>query len=105
MDFVLGLPPTVRRGDNILVAVDRFSKSHFFHVGKLMMLPTLQTSDRDSKFRAHFWKTLWKEVSTNLDYSTTFHAQKYRQTEMTNRSLGNLLRSLIEDHPKEWEGI
>ena len=53
----------------------------------------------------HFWRTLWKKVGTSEDYSTTFHPQTDWQTEVVNKSLSNILRCLVGDHPKEWEGI
>uniref|UniRef100_A0A2N9IAJ9 Integrase catalytic domain-containing protein n=1 Tax=Fagus sylvatica TaxID=28930 RepID=A0A2N9IAJ9_FAGSY len=95
MDFVMGLPPTLRRSDSIMVVVDRFSKmAHFVACKK-----------EDSKFLAHFWRTLWKKLGTNLNYSTSFHPQTDGQTEVVNRSLGSLLRCLIKENPREWEAI
>ena len=106
-----------------MVVVDRFSKMahfvackklhdassivglYFKDIYKLHGLPSSIVSDRDSKFLAHFWRTLWKKLGTNLNYNTSFHPQTNGQTEVVNQSLGNLLRCLIKENPREWEAI
>ena len=121
MDFVLGLPKTRGGRDSIFVVVDRFSKmAHFIactkvgnashvadlyfeHVVRLHGIPQTIVLDRDTKFLSYFWKTLWAKLGTKLLFSTSYHPQTDGQTEVVNRSLGQLLRTMLLTKQGRWE--
>ena len=54
-------------------------------------------------FLSHFWRYLWRLANTTLNFSSVYHPQTDGQIEVVNRSLGNLLRSLVSDHLKSWD--
>jgi hypothetical protein len=44
-------------------------------------------------------------MGTNLSFSSSYHPQMDGQTEAMNRSLGDLLRSLVTEHHSQWDNI
>jgi hypothetical protein len=77
----------------------------FFKVVRLHGFPRSIVSDRDTKFVGHFWRTLWKMIGTNLSFILSYHPQTDGQTEVENRSLRNLLRSLVTEQGRQWDQI
>ena len=72
----------------------------FSEIVKLHGFPLSIVSDRDTKFVGHFWRTLWKKLGNNISFISANHPQTNGQTEVVNRSLGNILRSLVYEHAK-----
>ncbi|KAL0556809.1 hypothetical protein IC582_005326 [Cucumis melo] len=111
MDFITGLPRTLRGFTVIWVVVDRLTKSAHFVPGKstytaskwaqlymseilrLHGVPVSIVSDRDARFTSKFWKGLQTAMGTRLDFSTAFHPQTDGQTERLNQVLEDMLRA------------
>ena len=90
--------PCKRNTDVVKVAQLFFKEIYWLH-GLLSSI----MSDRDTRFLNHFWRSLRHMVNTSLNMSSAYHPQTDGQTEVTNRALGDLLRSLVGDHLKSWD--
>ncbi|KAL4018245.1 hypothetical protein IC575_021835 [Cucumis melo] len=121
MDFITGLPRTLRGFTVIWVVVDRLTKSAHFVPGKstytaskwaqlymseivrLHGVPVSIVSDRDARFTFKFWKGLQTALGTRLDFSTAFHPQTDGQTERLNQVLEDMLRACALEFPGSWD--
>eukprot|EP00253_Pinus_taeda_P021430 PITA_21430 len=121
MDFITGLPKTKRNNDSIMVVVDKLSKAahfipiqstykavqiaHIFmqHIFKLHGLPKTIIFDRDVKFTSAFWRTLFANLGTQLNFSTAYHPETDGQTERVNQVVEDMLRAYVMQQPTLWE--
>ncbi|GBG89455.1 hypothetical protein CBR_g49245 [Chara braunii] len=121
MDFIGPLrPPTPRGHDAILVVVDRFTKRARFvpcryaisarEVADIVFdrvvrdhdLPLSIISDRDPRFTSRFWRRLHEVYGNQLRFSSSYHPQTDGQTEITNKTLGDILRKIVRDN-QQWD--
>jgi hypothetical protein len=121
MDFIVGLPLTVRKFDSIWVIMDRLTKSaHFIpvhtkyrvekyaeiyiaHVLCLHGVPKTIVSDRGSQFVARFWEQLHASLGTCLFHSAAYHPQTDGQTERVNQILQDMLRACVMEYSSSWD--
>eukprot|EP00253_Pinus_taeda_P010670 PITA_10670 len=121
MDFITGLPKTKRNNDSIMVVVEKLSKSahfipvqstykatqiaHIFmqNVFKLHELPKTIISNHYVKFTSAFWRTLFAELGTQLNFSTAYYPQIDGQTEWVNQVVKDMLRAYVMQQPMLWE--
>eukprot|EP00253_Pinus_taeda_P031491 PITA_31491 len=75
MDFITGLPKTKKNNDSIFVVVDKLT----------------------------FWKTLFAELGTQLNFSIAYHPQTDGQTERVNHMVEDMLRAYVMQQPTRWE--
>jgi len=121
MDFVTALPRSPKNNNAVWVIVDRLTKAaHFlpFRVGqstevladryikeivRLHGVPVSIVSDRDTRFRSHFWESLQENLGTSLKFSTSYHPQTDGQSERTIQILEDMLRACMIEFKGSWE--
>ena len=109
IDFIIGLPMTMRQHDSIMVVVENLTKeSHFIpvnsmykdeSVAKLFMKEIfilhgflkVIISDMDTTFTSNFWKILFADLATKLKFSISYHPQNDGKTKRVNWVLEDML--------------
>jgi transposase InsO family protein len=121
MDFIVGLPKTVKGFDSIWVIVDRLTKiAHFLpfktdhidvvyallyiaHILSLHGVPKTIVSNQGPQFVSKFWSELHKSLGTKLLHSSAYHPQASGQTERVNQILEDMLRACVLEFPQKWD--
>ncbi|MCO5555239.1 hypothetical protein L7F22_008783 [Adiantum nelumboides] len=131
MDFIFDLPrtqtgnddlPKTQNGnDAIWTIVDRSSKqAHFIpvkkttkadHMARIFLaqifrhhgMPKTIISDRDPRMTSNFWRALFVNLGTRLDFSSAYHPETDGQSETVNSTVLDLLKCYVSDKQTEWE--
>ena len=70
---------------------------------KLHGLPKAIVSNRDVKFTSNFWKGLFVDLGTNLNFNTSYHPQTDGKIERVNQVLEDMLHMYMMEKPTKWE--
>ncbi|CAA7265736.1 unnamed protein product [Cyclocybe aegerita] len=119
MDLIEKLPPSAGFTD-ILVIVDRLTKQAVFvpthsdltavKLAELFVLnvfskhgvPSHVTSDHGSEFVSHFFRGLGKALDIELHFTSGYHPEGDGQTERTNQTLEQYLRTYCNYQQDNW---
>jgi hypothetical protein len=122
-DMVSALPLSTQGHTAVLNFVDRFSKrviiipttleltaeeaaSLFIqHVFRHHGLCRSLVGDRDPRWTADFFESLFARLGTQLHLSTANHPQSDGQTEKMNAVVEQTLRSFVAHHQQDWEDL
>ena len=70
---------------------------------RLHGVPASIVSDRDTRFRSHFWDSLQESLGTRLKFSSPYHPETDGQSERTIQILEDMLRACMIDFKGSWE--
>jgi len=120
MDFIIGLPTSVKGYNSIWVIVDRLTKvAHFIpvrtdyhshqyaelyfeHIVRQYGVPRTIILDRGPQFTACLWECLDEQIGTHLVRSSAYHPQTAGQTERVNQILEDMLRACALSSKGSW---
>ncbi|RYA57043.1 hypothetical protein, partial [Enterobacter cloacae complex sp. CH23B] len=68
-------------------------------------LPTSIVSDRDPRMTSNFWKGLFENLGTRLNFSSAYHPQTHGQSEIANLTILDLLKTYVTevDQCSQWK--
>ena len=110
-----------RQHDSIMVVVDKLTKVvHFIPVKsmhktddivkifmkeifKLHGFPKAIVSNRDANFTSNFWKGLYVDLGTKMNFSTAYQPQTDGKIERVNQVLEDILRMYMMEKTTMWE--
>ena len=74
---------------------DHMTRIFMAHIFKHHGLPKTIVSDRDPKMTSLFWRGLFDNMGTKLDFWLAFHSQTDGQSELANSIVLHLLKCYV----------
>ena len=120
MDRIIGLTPSSNGDDAVIIFVDitskqfiavsckgtctavQFAYAYINHVYRHHGLATSFTSDRDTLLTSRFWAELTRILGTTKRMSAPSHPQTDGQTEVTIRSIKEMVRHFVNAQHNNW---
>jgi hypothetical protein len=87
---------------NTTIKASELSSLYVKEVVRLHGLPDFIVSNRDSKFTLKFWRETHRILGTKLMMSMAFHPQTDGASEWANRTVGQILRTMIAPDQSDW---
>ncbi|GJP41072.1 hypothetical protein CLOM_g710 [Closterium sp. NIES-68] len=69
------------------ISAEKTARLFISAVVRLHGIPSAIISDRDTKFTSNFWRNLWNQFGTRLQFSSTYHPETDGQTERANQTM------------------
>ncbi|MCO5549257.1 hypothetical protein L7F22_002724 [Adiantum nelumboides] len=85
------------------VKPDHLARLFVAQIFRLHGMPKTIVSDTDPRFTSLFWKAIWENIGTRLQFSSSFHPQTDGQSEIANSVVLDLLKSYVSDQKTQWE--
>ena len=123
VDFVGPLDSTTKYGHRYIVSVVCSSTSHltawscrniltepfvrefYARVISVYGTPAVLHTDRGSQFTSHIWKELGKMLKIKLSMTSGFNPRSNGMVEIKNKSIGELLRAMCMQNPRNWDVV
>lgn len=124
LDLITDMPkstaPDGHTYDSIVTFVDMLTKQAFFaranktitatqlahlfidNVISKRGLPDVIVSDRDTRITSDFWQILFQSLGSRLNMSTAHHPQTDGQSEVTHRTIEQILRAYVSPLQDDW---
>ncbi|GJV13741.1 putative reverse transcriptase domain-containing protein [Tanacetum coccineum] len=93
VDFVTKLPKETD-------PIEKLAIMYIKEVVTMHGIPVLIICDRDLRFASNFWRSLQKDLGTNLDMRTAYHPQTDEKSERTIQTLEDMLCACAIDFGK-----
>jgi hypothetical protein len=122
VDFVTGLPKTKKGYNAIATFTDKLSKMvhlvpyefsdssslniarmYIDNIWRLHGAPMQIVCDRDPRLVSRFFKDFNKLLGTRIASTTAFNPAGDGQSENTNQTMEQILRTLVEPHQRDWD--